>query len=157
GSSKSEGRPIAADGGAVGEAADRRLRRRYASERWFRRAGLAAISFSLLALGALHGSIVLDALATFRPHSVRLTVELDAGQLDPYGDRSEESLAVGNAAAVLRSALSAAIPEATSRADRRALGELLSVGAEYDLLDLVKSNPELLGRSQEFRALLSDD
>ncbi|MEZ4334911.1 MAG: phosphate ABC transporter permease PstA [Myxococcota bacterium] len=141
----------------VDDGADRRLRRRYASERRFRGAGLAAISFSLLALGALLGSIVIDSLATFHLYSVQLDVALDPDQLDPYGDRSQESLAVGNAAAVLRSALAEAIPEATSRSDRRALGELLSVGAEYDLLDLVKSDPALLGQRRSFRALLSDD
>ncbi|MFO0689749.1 MAG: phosphate ABC transporter permease PstA [Myxococcota bacterium] len=137
--------------------ADRRLRRRYASERAFRMAGLVAIAFSLSALGALLGSIVLDATDAFTVHTVRLELELDPAQLDPYGDRSADSLASGNAAAVLRQGLGALLPEVAGRSEKRALGELLSVGAEYDLLDLVAAEPDRLGSHVEFDALLSDD
>src|SRR5512139_396086 len=108
------------------ERADRRLRRRYASERAFRTAGLVAIAFSLSALGALLGSIVLDASGALTVHSVRLAIDLDPAQLDPYGDRSPDSLASGNAAAVLRNALAAEFPDVTGRSEKRALGELLS-------------------------------
>jgi len=137
--------------------ADCRLRRRYVVERVFRATGLVAIAFALTALGALLGSIVYDAAGALTAHSVRLEVDLDAADLDPFGDRSPESLATGNAAAVLRRALAAEFPDATSRSDRRALGELLSVGAEYDLLDLVRADPDVLGTRQPFVALLSDD
>ncbi len=139
------------------EAADLRLRRRYAIERVFRASGLAAIAFALAALGALLVSIVLDSAGALTSHSVNLEIDLDAADLDPYGDRSAESLAGGNAAAVLRRALAAELPDATSRADKRALAALLSVGAEYDLLDFVQANPDAIGTRRAFRALLSDD
>jgi phosphate transport system permease protein len=139
------------------EAADLRLRRRYAIERVFRASGLAAIAFALAALGALLVSIVLDSAGALTSHSVNLEIDLDAADLDPYGDRSVESLAGGNAAAVLRRALAAELPDATSRADKRALAALLSVGAEYDLLDFVQANPDAIGTRRAFRALLSDD
>jgi phosphate transport system permease protein len=139
------------------EAADLRLRRRYAIERVFRASGLAAIAFALAALGALLVSIVLDSAGALTSHSVNLEIDLDAADLDPYGDRSVESLAGGNAAAVLRRALAAELPDATSRTDKRALAALLSVGAEYDLLDFVQANPDAIGTRRAFRALLSDD
>ncbi|MBK7950167.1 MAG: phosphate ABC transporter permease PstA [Deltaproteobacteria bacterium] len=154
-SSDGAGRPERRE--EVEERADRRLRRRYASERAFRTAGLVAIAFSLSALGALLGSIVLDATGALTVHSVRLELDLDPAQLDPYGDRSPDSLASGNAAAVLRSGLASEFPEVTGRSEKRALGELLSVGASYDLLDRIVAEPELLGSRLEFRALLSDD
>jgi phosphate transport system permease protein len=137
--------------------ADRRLRRRYASERAFRASGLAAIAFSLSALGALLGSIVIDSLGALTVHSVQLSLELDPAELDPDGDRSRDSLARGNAASVLRSALASEFPEVQGRSEKRALSALLSVGAEYDLLALVGAKPELLGTRREFQALLSDD
>ncbi len=45
----------------------------------------------------------------------------------------------------------------TSRSAKRELGELLSVGAQYDLLDLVAAEPERLGTRIPFRALLADE
>ncbi len=139
------------------EATDRRLRRRYAVERAFRAAGLFAIVFALSSLFALLGSILFESGAAFTEHSVRLELDLDAADLDPLGDGSPESLASGNASAVLRRGLAAEFPDVTSRSEKRALGELLSVGAQYDLLDLVAANPEALGSHREFRALLSDE
>ena len=139
------------------DAADRRLRRRYAVERAFRATGLLAILFSLGALFALLGSILYESGAAFTEHIVLLELELDPAELDPFGDRSPESLATGNAAAVLRRGLAAEFPEITSRAARRELGELLSVGAQYDLLDRVAADPDQLGTRIAFRALLSDE
>ena len=139
------------------EHADRRLRRRYATERAFRAAGLLAIVFALSSLFALVGSIAVDSLGALSVYSVRLELELDPAELDPLGDRSAESLASGNAAAVLREGLLAEFPDVTGRSEKRALSELLSVGAQYDLLDFVKADPAALGTRQELRALLSDD
>jgi len=141
----------------MSEPGDARLRRRYATERAFRATGLAAIGFALTALFALLGSIVYDAVGAFTVHSVRLSLELDPEALDPLGDRSRESLASGNVIAVLRDGLVAEVPDAAGRSARRALGELLSVGAQYDLLDALVADPGLLGRRIAFRALLSDD
>lgn len=137
--------------------ADRRLRRRYASERSFRAAGALAIGFALAALFALLGSILYQAVDSLTAHSVRLEIELDPAELDPFGDRTPESLAAGNATAVLRKALQAELPDATGRREKRALSELLSVGAQYDLIDRVVADPALLGTRISFRALLSDD
>ncbi len=139
------------------EHADRRLRRRYATERAFRAAGLLAIVFALSSLFALVGSIAVDSLGALSVYSVRLELELDPAELDPLGDRSAESLASGNAAAVLREGLLAEFPDVTGRSQKRALLELLSVGAQYDLLDFVKADPAALGTRHELRALLSDD
>ncbi len=137
--------------------ADRRLRRRYATERTFRAAGLLAIVFALSSLFALVGSIAVDSLGALTLYSVRLDLDLDPGELDPLGDRSAESLASGNVAAVLRQGLLKEFPDVTGRSEKRALLELLSVGAQYDLLDLVKQDPDSLGSRREQAALLSDD
>jgi len=139
------------------EAADRRLRRRYTVERVFRAAGLLAIAFALSSLFALLGSILYESGAAFTEYSVRLDLDLDAADLDPFGDRSPESLASGNASAVLRRGLAGELPDVTDRSEKRALAELLSVGAQYDLLDFVEAHPDALGSRLEFRALLSDE
>jgi phosphate transport system permease protein len=139
------------------DAADRRLRRRYAVERSFRAAGLLAIIFALGSLFALLASILYESGAAFTEHVVRLELDLDPADLDPLGDRSAESLSTGNAAAVLRRGLGAEFPDVTSRSEKRELGELLSVGAQYDLLELVAANPDRLGTRVDFQALLSDE
>ncbi len=139
------------------EHADRRLRRRYATERAFRAAGLLAIVFALSSLFALVGSIAVDSLGALSVYSVRLELELDPADLDPLGDRSAESLASGNAASVLREGLLAEFPDVTGRSEKRALSELLSVGAQYDLLDFVEADPDVLGTRHALRAVLSDD
>ena len=137
--------------------ADRRLRRRYATERAFRAAGLLAIVFALSSLFALVGSIAVDSLGALTLYSVRLDLDLDAAELDPLGDRSPESLASGNVAAVLRRGLLKEFPDVTGRSEKRALSDLLSVGAQYDLLEFVKQDPDSLGGRREHDALLSDD
>ena len=142
-------------GGA--DRADRRLRRRYATERAFRAAGLLAIVFALSSLFALVGSIAVDSLGALTLYSVRLDLDLDAAELDPLGDRSPESLASGNVAAVLRRGLLKEFPDVTGRSEKRALSDLLSVGAQYDLLEFVKQDPDSLGGRREHDALLSDD
>lgn len=139
------------------KAADLRLRRRYAVERIFRAAGLLAIAFALSSLFALLGSILYESGAAFTEYSVRLDLDLDPADLDPFGDRSPESLASGNVSAVLRRGLASELPDVTGRSEKRALAELLSVGAQYDLLDFVAAQPDALGSRMEFRALLSDE
>jgi phosphate transport system permease protein len=133
------------------------LKKRYAAERRFRRIGAAAVGVALSALALLLGSVLWQGIPAFTEHRVRLEVVLDEAEIDPDGSRDPALLAEANWAGLLKGALQAHFPEVGGRSERRALADLLSSGAAYDLADRVLANPKLIGTTIEFDALLSDD
>jgi phosphate transport system permease protein len=139
------------------DAIERRLRRRHRAEIRFQIYGIAAISVALLALAALLIGIVSNGLPAFFQHVAELEVTLDAELVDPDGNQTPESLRTGSYASVLRNALQARFPEAETRQERRALGDILSDGAAYALQDRVVADRELVGETIDIEALLSDD
>jgi phosphate transport system permease protein len=134
-----------------------RLARRWAAERRFRRLGAAAVASALAAVAVLLASVLWRGLPAFVESRVRLDVRLDADAIDPEGTRDPARLGDANYAGLLREALTAQFPDATSRSQKRALGALLSSGAAYDLRDRVLAEPALIGRTISFDALLSAD
>ncbi|WP_448203680.1 phosphate ABC transporter permease PstA [Azospirillum sp. sgz302134] len=123
-----------------------RLRRRYAAERRFRMAGMAAVALASMMLVVLLGSIISKGYTAFWQTQLRLEVTLDKAQVDE-----------GNYAAILRQALYAQVPEAKDRASRRSLNELLSSGAPYQLEKMVRENPALVGTTQTVWVLADDE
>ena len=123
-----------------------RLRRRYAAERRFRLAGMAAVALASVMLVVLLGSIVSKGYTAFWQTNIRLEVNLDKGQVEER-----------NYMAILRQALYAQVPEATDRASRRSLNDLLSSGAPYELEALVKANPSMIGTTQTVRVRADDE
>ena len=119
------------------EAFARRLRRRYAAERRFRLAGVAAVGLAAVMLLVLLGSIVGKGYTAFRQTTIRLEVTLDKTQVEER-----------NYMAILRQALYAQVPEAGDRAARRSLNDLLSSGAPYELEAMVKADPSIVGTRQ---------
>ncbi|HEV7368414.1 phosphate ABC transporter permease PstA [Arenibaculum sp.] len=135
----------------------RRLRRRYAAERRFRLYGIAAIGVALGMLAILLGSIVSKGYTAFWQHDVVLEINFDPQEIDPAGTRDPAVLGGANYQALAREALRERFPEVDSRSDRRALNDLLSVGAAYELRSMVLENPDLIGTRQAVRLPLSDD
>jgi phosphate transport system permease protein len=133
------------------------LKKRYASERRFRSMGAAAVLAALGALLLLLGSILWQGLPAFFEQRVRLDVVLDPDVIDPDVARDPVVLAEANYASLLKDALVAQLPEASSRGEKRALAALLSSGAAYDLQDRVLADPALIGQTIAFDALLSDE
>lgn len=133
------------------------LKKRYASERRFRRLGGAAVLSAVAALAVLLGSVVTQGLPAFLEHRVRLDVTLDAAQIDPEGTRDPIAIAEANYGGLLKNALVAQLPEVSSRSEKRAVLELLSAGAAYDLQARVVADPALIGQTIAFEALLSDE
>jgi phosphate transport system permease protein len=134
-----------------------RLRKRYRAERRFRRVGATAIGVALAALFLLLGSVLVRGTPAFLEHRLRLEVALDEAALDPDGTRDLAALGGANYAGVLKAALQEAVGGVSGRSERRALGELLSAGAAYDLRERVLAEPSLIGTTISFEALLSDD
>ena len=116
-----------------------RRRRRHWAERRFRLYGVGAIAVCAFALFGLLATLVGTGVSAFHQTHLRLEVEVSPAHVDPARP------AAGDYGAILRAAIEARFPEATSRADRRRLHALLSSGAEEDLRRAVIADPALIG------------
>ncbi len=133
------------------------LRRRYASEDRFRILGIAAIVLAAVILLVLLASIVAKGYPAFVQTEVRLDVTFEESVIDPSGSRDERALSGANYQRLIRSALQDIFPDATGRRVRRQLTDLVSIGAAFQLRDMVMSDPSLIGQTRELWVLASDD
>ncbi|WP_247886802.1 phosphate ABC transporter permease PstA [Azospirillum sp. SYSU D00513] len=122
-----------------------RLQRRYAAERRFRMIGIAAIGMATLMLVVLLGSIISKGYTAFLQTEMRVEVTFDPTDVQER-----------NYAAILRRGLYAQFPDATDRASRRALNDLLSSGAPFALEDMVRQDPSLVGTTRTVWVLADD-
>jgi len=152
---------VASSGGArsryQSDAFTKHLRRRYASERRFKIAGVAAIAFAAAMLVVLLGSIVMDGWSAFRQTEIVLPVELTASVIDPQGGRDPQVLMEANYTSLIRDSAVKAVPGVDPRSARRPIGDLFSNSAAYDVRDYVMAHPGDIGKTVTFRFLASDD
>jgi len=139
------------------EAVARGLKSRYAIERRFRLLCGGAIVLAVVFLATIFLSILAKGYTAFAQHQVELEIRFDPEVLDPGGTGDPEVLAQANYNRLVRDALQEQFPEVTGRSDRRGLYGLVSIGAAFDLQDLVASDPGLVGSSQRFWLPLADD
>jgi phosphate transport system permease protein len=125
------------------------LKKRYRRERRFRWYGRLAVLTGFVFLFILMADIISKGTPAFTQHYIKLSVNLDAASLDLPSDPSREQLYSANYLGAIKSSLRSMFPEVTGRKDKRQLYRLISVGAEYDLRDMVLDNPELLGHTSE--------
>ena len=121
------------------------LPRRRRKEFMFQAVGMLATTVGVLFLGVFFATLIADGSSAFRQTFMKLDIELSEEVLAPGG---ELDLAYADFDGLVRSALREAIPEASDRSARRELYRLVSVGAGYQLRDLVAADPGLLGTTQ---------
>ncbi len=121
------------------------LRKRYRRERVFRISGMFATAVGVVFLGVFFTTLIGQGASAFSQTHVRLEVSFSPEELAPEGDLD---LAYGDFDGVVRNALRKTFPEVTTRKERRELNRLVSVGAGYQLRDLIAENPDLLGTTQ---------
>ena len=134
-----------------------RVRRRYAAERRFRFYGVLAISLAILMLALLLFSIVSKGYGAFVQTEIALEIRFDPAVIDPEGKRDPAVLAAADYAKLIKEALYAQFPEATSRGDKRDLYGLVSTGSVFELQKLVRDDPSLIGTTQRITLLAADD
>lgn len=117
------------------------LRRRQRKERLFRAAGFFATGVGVVFLGVFFTNLVAKGASAFTQTHIKLEINLDSELLAPGGEY--HSLAA-DADTVVRNALTKLFPEVTDRNGRRDLARLVSIGAAYQVRDLVAARPELL-------------
>ena len=121
------------------------LPRRRRKELTFKLLGMAATAVGILFLGLFFASLIAEGTSAFKQTFIQLDIELSEDVLAPDG---ELDLAYADFDGLVRTALRAEIPEASGRRDRRELYRIVSVGAAYQLRDLIAQNPDLMGTTQ---------
>lgn len=123
------------------------LARRYAAEKRFRWYGIIAIAASLAFLAVLITSIFIKGWPAFTHTFVKMNITLDADTLGISENPGAKELRGANFAGVMKKALRERFPDVKKRKDKKALYQLLSNSGEYQLHDMIKANPALLGQS----------
>ena len=121
------------------------LARRRRKELAFRTVGIVATAFGLLFLGIFFATLVGKGSSAFVQTFMLLDIELTEDVIAPGG---ELDLTYADFDGLVRSALRRNFPDVTSRAERRELSRLVSIGAGYQVRDLIAGNPELIGSTQ---------
>lgn len=122
------------------------LRRRHRRESVFKGSGMFATAIGIVFLGVFFYSLLAKGASAFVQTNIRLDIEFDRSVLAPEGALD---LDYADFDAIVRDALGELFPEVSSRGDRRELNRLLSIGAGFQVRDLIVDNPELLGQTRE--------
>jgi phosphate transport system permease protein len=118
------------------------LTRRRRFETSFRIAGMLATAVGVVFLGVFFVDLFAKGASAFRQTYLQLDVEFAADVIAPDG---EPELAYADFDGLIRGALRAAFPEVSGRLERRELYGLVSIGAGYQLRDMVAAEPGLIG------------
>ena len=127
------------------------LKRRNAAERRFRFYGVLAIGFAVACLGILFFTILSKGISAFQQTYIQVDIHFDSQQIDP------DNLSDADYQGIVKKSLRGLFPEVRTRRAKRDLYKLVSSGASYELLDLVKSNPEIIGKTVPVWVTADDD
>lgn len=121
------------------------LSRRRRKEVLFKAVGMLATTVGIVFLGVFFATLIAEGSSAFKQTFMQLDVELSEDVLAPDG---ELDLTYADFDGLIRTALRAQLPDVSGRSDRRELYRIVSIGAGYQLRDLLAENPELLGTTQ---------
>ena len=121
------------------------LARRRRNEFLFKTVGMLATTVGVLFLGIFFATLIAKGSSAFQQTFMKLEIELSEDVLAPGGKLDFE---YADFDGLVRDALRAAAPEVSGRSERRELYRLVSIGAGYQLRDLVAENPDLIGTTQ---------
>jgi phosphate transport system permease protein len=121
------------------------LPRRRRKEFMFQATGMLATAAGVLFLGIFFATLIADGASAFKQTYMKLDVEFAEDVLAPDG---ELDIAYADFDGIVRDALRNAVPGVSGRADRRELYRLVSVGAGFQVRDLIAADPSLLGTTQ---------
>lgn len=133
------------------------LKRRYARERRFKAMGLGAVILGLLFVSALFLDIFSKGYTAFVQTHIELEVYFDPAVIDPEGKRDLEEISRADFRKIARAPLVKLFPEVTGRRDRLALYSILSSGAPYQLLNMVKDDIAVIGQTLTIDLIADDD
>ncbi|MDX1607121.1 MAG: phosphate ABC transporter permease PstA [Candidatus Competibacterales bacterium] len=124
------------------------LERRHRAERRFRRYGLVAICLGLAFVALLFVDIISKGYSAFWQTYIQLDISFSEQVIDPQGSRDPETLRRADYESLIRDSLRETFPGVEGRTQRRALNNLISYGAAFELRDRVLAEPELIGTTR---------
>ena len=125
------------------------LKARYAREKRFQMYGLVSVLLGLSFLLFFFVSIVGDGMSAFMQTQMRLDITFDEQHIDPAGTREAQTLELATYRAIVSTGVGKRFPEITDKREIKAVNQLFSTGAEYQLHDMVVKSPDLIGTSRE--------
>jgi phosphate transport system permease protein len=127
------------------------LAKRYRAEGRFKLYGLGAIIISLLCLAILFISIVGKGYPAFQQTFIQLEVFFDPAVL------GQENLSSANFPGLVKKTLRNMFPDVKGRSDKRALYQLVSTGAAFQLREMILKDPGLVGKTVSVWVPADDD
>ena len=124
------------------------LARRHRAERRFRLYGLTAICLGLAFVAFLFVDIIGKGYTAFWQTYIQLDIEFTEQIIDPDGGRNPDTLRRADYGTLIRDSLQRTFPGVEGREQRRALSNLVSYGAAFQLRDLVVAEPGIIGTTR---------
>ena len=121
------------------------LPRRRRKELIFKLTGMLATTVGVAFLGIFFATLIGEGASAFKQTFLKLDIEFSEDVLAPGG---ELDLEYADFDGIVRAALHEAVPGVSARRDRRELSRIVSVGASYQVRDMIVASPELLGTTQ---------
>ncbi len=135
-----------------------RVRKRYAAETRFKTYGRLAIAAAVIMLGILLFSIVGRGWTAFFQTQIGLDVFLDPNEIQIERNADGEIIDVdGEFRSLVNDALFALFPNVEDRTERRALRNLVTRDASFELQAAVEENPDLIDQTVRVWITSSDD
>ena len=128
---------------------EKSLPARYRRERRFQLYGILAVTLGVVFVGTLFVSIIGNGYKAFGQTHVRLEIFFDPEVIDPDGSGDPAAIGDANYDRLVRQAMGGLFPDVSGRRDLRSLNTLVSVGAGYQLRDMVLADPRLIGERRE--------
>lgn len=135
------------------------LKRRYAKEKRFKLYGIFSVFLSISFLAFLLFDISSKSLPAFTQTYMNLEIDFSPQVmgLEVKSDYTEQELFSASYRRLASNALLKLFPDATKRAEKRVLRNFISSGVQYELRDMVVSNPDLVGNKKVISILADDD
>jgi len=130
---------------------NKRLKKRYRAEKYFKYLGILAICIALGFLALLLTTIIASGHSAFRQTFIRLDVSFSKQYF------TEEDLTRANYGGLVKESLKNRFPDVKGRKETRMLYDLVSKGADFTLMRLVEKDPTLIGNTRQIWVPANDD
>lgn len=127
------------------------MAKRKRSEKRFQFLGKAAIAMAIAFLALLLISIVSKGYGAFQQTYIKLDVHIAAEKID------RNALDSANYTSLIKSSMKKMFPHVEGRRDKRKLNGLISQSASFQLKELIKDDPSLIGKSIEIWVAADDE
>lgn len=124
------------------------LKKRHAKEARFQWYGRIAILISLSFLVFMFVAILFRGAGAFQQTKIGLDINFAQQLIDPARTGDADVISGANYKPLITNSLAQTFPEVTTRNDKRRLYKLISSGSVFELGNMVKENPALIGTTQ---------